>query len=65
VELFDEEFRGDFSHAGIVTCDAIEPAKDPAEQMSRGRLAARGILASNEFLLTIGGEHSITVSSRP
>ena len=61
VELFDEELCGDFSHAGIVTCDAIEPADDPAEQMERVKLAARGILASNEFLLAIGGEHSITV----
>ncbi|MBL7221216.1 MAG: agmatinase [Phycisphaerae bacterium] len=60
VELFDEEFSGDFSEAGIVTCDAIEPADDPAEQMERVKLAAREILGSNEFLLAIGGEHSIT-----
>ena len=61
VELFDEELAGDFSQAGTVTYDAIEPAHDPAEQMARVKLSAREILGSNEFLLAFDGEHSITV----
>jgi len=65
VELFDEELCGDFSQAGIVTCDAIEPADDPAEQMTRVKRAARKLLASNEFLPTIDGEHSIHTAVNP
>jgi len=60
VELFDEELCGDFSEAGIVTHHPVEPADDHDEQMKRVHAVALEILESNEFLLAVGGEHSIT-----
>jgi len=61
VELFDEELCGDFSEAGIVTYRPVEPSDNHDEQMKRVETAALEILESHEFLLTIGGEHSITI----
>jgi len=61
VELFDEELCDDFSPAGIFTCDAVEPADNPPEQMRRIKQAALDILRTGKFMLTIGGEHSITI----
>jgi agmatinase len=60
VETFDEELRAEFIQAGIATYPAVPPAKTPAEQMRRVRSAAEPILRSGKFLLTLGGEHSIT-----
>jgi agmatinase len=60
VELFDDELRGEFHTAGVATYPAIEPAGDPAEQMRRIKVAALPIVRAGEFLLTLGGEHSIT-----
>ena len=59
VEEFDEELLGDFRGAGIVTLPAIPPAETPEEQMVRVESAAREAM-KDKFLLTIGGEHSIT-----
>ena len=61
VELFDEELRGEFFGAGIHTAPAVESARDPAEQMRRVRAAAEPWIEEGKFLLTLGGEHSITV----
>jgi agmatinase len=60
VEPFDDELRAEFTQAGIATYPAVKPAKTPAEQMRRVRHAAEPILRSGKFLLTLGGEHSIT-----
>ena len=61
VEHFDEELHGQFVEAGVTTYPAVEPADDPEEQMRRVRQAARPIMQAGKFLLTLGGEHSITV----
>ena len=61
VELFDEELCGDFSEAGIVTYRPVESADSHDEQMTRVEAAALRILDSHEFLLALGGEHSITI----
>ena len=60
VELFDEELHAEFISAGIVTCAPIPPADDPGEQMRRVGEAARPIIQAGKFLLSLGGEHSIT-----
>lgn len=60
VELFDEELCADFSETGIVTHHPVEPADNQGDQITRVYNAALAILELNEFLLTIGGEHSIT-----
>lgn len=60
VEYLDQELGQEFHHAGVVTYPPIPPAEDPAEQMERVRSAAATIIGSGKFLLTLGGEHSIT-----
>jgi agmatinase len=60
VEYLDEEFGGEFVQAGIMTLPMVPAALDPQEQMQRVRGAARPIVQEGKFLLTLGGEHSIT-----
>ncbi len=60
IEEFDEELTRDFRSAGIVTLPEIPPADTPEEQMSRIARVARDIMRGGQFLLTLGGEHSIT-----
>ena len=60
VELFDEELKGEFHHAGIATYPLVQPAAGPEEQIRRVRAAASPIITAGKFLLTLGGEHSIT-----
>ena len=60
VEWFDDELRDEFVAAGVATLAAVPPAATAAEEMSRGKAAAGPVLAAGKFLLTLGGEHSIT-----
>jgi agmatinase len=60
VEYYDEELGGEFIEAGVMTCPMLEPASGPDEQMRRVREAAGPIVAEGKFLLTLGGEHSIS-----
>ena len=61
VECYDPELNGEFISAGIATCPVIQPAPGPEEQIRRVREAAEKILRSGKFLLSLGGEHSITI----
>jgi agmatinase len=60
VERFDEELLADFTLAGIATYPTVRPANSPAQQMKRVRQAAGKIIQAGQFLLTLGGEHSIS-----
>lgn len=60
VEEFDEELMRDFRASGIITLPSILPAEAPEEQMRRVAEAARAAVGGGKFLLTLGGEHSIT-----
>jgi len=60
VEEFDEELARDLREVGIITLPPVEPAETPEEQMQRVEQAAREALRDGMFLLTLGGEHSIT-----
>ena len=60
VEEFDEELLQDFTRAGIVTLPPVPPADSPEEQMRRVAARARAVADQGAFLLTLGGEHSIT-----
>jgi N1-aminopropylagmatine ureohydrolase len=61
VERYDEELRGEFHTAGVVTCEAVPPADTPEEEMRRITEAARPVAESGKFVLGLGGEHSVTV----
>lgn len=60
VEFYDEELGGEFIEAGVATLPCVPPASTPAEQVARVRKIAQPLLAEGKFLLTLGGEHSIT-----
>lgn len=61
VETYDHEFKGEPCQAGIATLGELEQAAfGPAEMMAKIEQAARGILDDNKFLLSLGGEHSIS-----
>jgi agmatinase len=60
LEFYDEELGGEFFAAGIVTLPAVPSADTPEEMMARVRAAAEPLIRGGKFLLTLGGEHSIT-----
>lgn len=61
VELFDEEYAREFHDCGIATLPPLEPhAEGPAEMVERVYHAARRVVRDGKFLISIGGEHSIT-----
>lgn len=61
MELWDEELGVDVHDAGILTLPEMElPFGEMAPVMDELRRVAAGILARDAFLVTLGGEHSIT-----
>jgi len=60
VELFDEQFHREFHHAGVATYPVIQPAPWPDMQFERVREAALPLLQEGKFVLSLGGEHSLT-----
>lgn len=61
VELYDEELRRESIKAGVATLDLISPdSRGPEPTMQRIHAAARKVVRDGKFLLTLGGEHSIT-----
>ena len=60
VELFDDELRAEFHQAGVTTYPVVQPSPGPEQQMDRVRNAAMPIVEAGKFLITLGGEHSIT-----
>lgn len=61
LELFDEELLIDVSAAGVHTADPVRPAvSGPEKVVDQVRRAALPFVQAGKFLLTIGGEHSIT-----
>lgn len=61
MELWDEEVGVDVHGVGIFTLPAMElPFGEMGELVGEIRRVASGILAREKFLVTLGGEHSIT-----
>ncbi|MEE8170905.1 MAG: agmatinase [Phycisphaerae bacterium] len=61
VELFDDELGGEFHAAGIATLTPLAPDMAGPEQMlDTVHRTARRVVRDSKFLLTLGGEHSIT-----
>ncbi len=61
VEWYDEELRGEFVSAGIVTLGPIEPAGAPEATADAIREVAEEAMGDGKLLLGLGGEHSVTV----
>ncbi len=60
VEWYDEELEAEFVQAGIATLPIVLPAPGPEDQIRRLKEAAGPAIADGKFLLTLGGEHSIS-----
>jgi agmatinase len=61
MELWDEEVGADVHGVGIFTLPAMElPFGEMAPLMDEIRRVATAVLARDKFLVTLGGEHSIT-----
>ncbi len=61
VELYDEELKRDATPAGIAMLPPLEPDVRGPHAMQRAvYAAARRVVRDGKFLITLGGEHSIT-----
>lgn len=61
VELFDDELGDEFHTAGIATLPPLAPnMAGPEQQIDDVFAAARKVVKDGKFLLSLGGEHSIT-----
>jgi len=61
VETYDHEFRDEPCKVGIATLGELEQVSSgPDEMMRKIEEAAAGILSDDKFLLSLGGEHSIS-----
>ncbi len=63
VELYDQELSREGFRAGVATLDPLEPdARGPEHMQRRIYAAARRIVRDRKFLISLGGEHSITAA---
>jgi len=62
VELFDEELGGEFVEAGIATHASVTPAPAADGSLPDLRDAAEKLFAAGKFVLSLGGEHTITTA---
>ncbi|MFN7940753.1 MAG: agmatinase [Thermoanaerobaculia bacterium] len=63
MELYDEELGGEPCSVGIATAAPFLPeAFDMEEAMRELALECGGHMAAGKFLLTVGGEHSLTIA---
>ena len=65
VEFYDEELEEEFWSVGIYTHDSIADSRNnhrisPAEMLAVTQKTVHKLIADNKFVITIGGEHSIT-----
>jgi agmatinase len=61
VDLYDEELRSEPHHLGVHTLPTLVPeAIDLAEALAEIETEAHRQLAAGKFLITLGGEHSLT-----
>ncbi len=61
IARFDPELKGEFCSRGITTYPIIQPAAGPYEQTNRIKATALPVMKAGKFLLSLGGEHSLTV----
>lgn len=60
VELFDPEYGRELQGCGVATLDPLEPDAVPEQMHEVVYQAARAVLRAGKFLITLGGEHSIS-----
>ncbi len=60
MELYDEEISGSVYRLGIHTLPELNPLNEPSAMMEEIERRAEKLLDTGKFLVTLGGEHSIS-----
>jgi len=61
LENIDEETSAFWGKAGIHTLPLFVPSKDPEKAINEMKKAAATVLIRNKFLLSLGGDHAISI----
>ncbi|MBU1183432.1 MAG: agmatinase [Pseudomonadota bacterium] len=61
LENIDEETLTDWGKAGIHTLAPLVPSDDPEKAVNEMKRAAAAVLEKNKFLLSLGGDHAISI----
>lgn len=61
LENIDEETLTDWGKAGIHTLAPLFPSDNPEKAVSEMKSAAAAVLEKNKFLLSLGGDHAISI----
>lgn len=61
VELFDDELLGEFYKPGVATLEPVPPGATIEDELRAIAQVADPVIESGKFLLTLGGEHSISL----
>ncbi len=61
LENIDEETLTDWGKAGIHTLAPLVPSGDPEKAVNEMKRAAAAVLEKNKFLLSLGGDHAISI----
>jgi agmatinase len=61
LESIDEETLTNWGEAGIHTLTPLVPSDDPEKAVNEMKRAATAVLEKNKFLLSLGGDHAISI----
>jgi agmatinase len=61
LELLDEETLTEWDSAGIHTLPPLSPGPDPRQAVETMRRAALEVLREGKFLLSLGGDHAVSI----
>lgn len=61
LEMMDEETFINWGKIGIHTLPPLYPSRDPEKAVGQMKQAARPVLEKGQFLLSLGGDHAISI----
>ncbi len=61
LEMMDEETLLHWGEIGIHTLPPLHPSQDPDQAVAEMRQAAAAVLSKGKFLLSLGGDHAISI----
>jgi agmatinase len=61
LEMMDEETFINWGNIGIYTLPPFYPSQDPELAVNQMKRAARAVLERHQFLLSLGGDHAISI----
>ncbi len=61
LESIDEETLTNWGEAGIHTLTPLVPSDDPGKAVNEMKRSAAAVLKKNKFLLSLGGDHAISI----